>query len=341
MSGNSDIKLSFCCLAYNHAKYVEKCIESIWNQDYKNIEILVLNDGSTDNTADVLDKIQKESPVKMRVFNQENCGVIGKNFNKLINEAKGEYIALIACDDKFIENTIKEKMDLLLSDEKLAFICHSKVCGIDDNDNIIDTIPPLKLDEIENPTLEDILKLDFEEINSYYIQGGIYKKSVVLDFGGFDEDMICDDIIFRTKLSRYLLRRPEYKFKVLKNAGVCYRRHNSNVSSNLIRQTKGVAQYYDRYWKGETPPVAFEKWVECVFRNTNDFSSLYNDIIKYQSVQKLIKDIKIDMSLFKEGVYEKKRGIPHIFEILTYNRDNYRRKIIKILNIPILKYKKK
>lgn len=341
MSGNSDIKLSFCCLAYNHAEYVEKCIKSIWNQDYKDIEIIVLNDGSTDNTADILDKLQKESPVKMYVLNQKNCGIIGKNCNKMLKMASGKYFSLISCDDMLIENTIKNKMDLLLLDKNLAFICNSKIIGVNSDDSVIDDVPPLKLDKIENPTVEDILKLDFEEIHSYYVQGSIFNRKIALAAGGFDKDMICDDIVFRTKLSKYLLKHPEYKFKVLKNAGVYYRKHSNNISSNLNRQIIGVAQYYDRYWKGKTPPDTFKNWIDFALYDLSNYTTLYSAIKKYKSTRQFIAEIKIDPSLVDEGVYYKKTGVKNIFEILTYNRDNYRRKIIKILNIPLLKYKKK
>ena len=46
--------ISFCCLSYNHENYIEQCIRSIWNQNYKNIEILALDDGSKDNSVSIL-----------------------------------------------------------------------------------------------------------------------------------------------------------------------------------------------------------------------------------------------------------------------------------------------
>ena len=62
--------LSVCCLSYNHAQFIEKCIKSIWNQDYDNIEILALDDGSTDDSINVLNSLKEISPIPMKVFAQ-------------------------------------------------------------------------------------------------------------------------------------------------------------------------------------------------------------------------------------------------------------------------------
>ena len=122
--------LSVCVVSYNHEKYIKECIESIWNNDYKNIEILALDDGSKDNSANILKELQKNSPYPMTVFVQKNSGNIGANFNKLFKAAKGEYITVLACDDKLAENTLNFKIQKFLADKNLAFICHSKINGI-------------------------------------------------------------------------------------------------------------------------------------------------------------------------------------------------------------------
>ena len=102
--------LSFLCVSYNHEKYIEDCIKSIWENDYKNIEIFVLDDGSTDNSLCILNKLKEQSPFPMQIFSQNNTGKIGANFNKLINKANGNFISIIACDDKLVENSLNVKM---------------------------------------------------------------------------------------------------------------------------------------------------------------------------------------------------------------------------------------
>lgn len=302
--------ITFCCLSYNHSKYIEECIKSIWNQDYKNIEIIALDDGSSDNSAEILTKLQGQSPCPMKVILQENSGCIGANFNKMIKEANGEFIAFIACDDNFIQNTIKNKIDLLLNDNNLVFVCDSKIKYVNECGDRIENCFDMPLDKIKNPTAKDLLKLDYEEIHSYYVQGAIYRKSLIDAVNGFDNDMICDDIVLRTKISNYILRHRNLKFRVLGEEGVNYRRHQTNVSHNLLRQIKGVSQYIKKYHK--KPPKKLFVWIyECI-KNSEENKNALVDWFSNMNVLKFYPEI------FSNGLLYKNFGIPFIFQIKKY-----------------------
>lgn len=332
--------LSFCCLSYNHAKFIEQCIKSIWNNDYKNIEIIVLDDGSTDNSVEILNQLQKESPYTMKVISQENCGCIGKNINTLIKEANGEFLSIIACDDALIENSINQKIQDLTADDKLAFICHSKIIAVDENNSKINNFQEMKLDKYNNPTPDDLLSLDFNDIHSYYIQGSIYRTNIVKEVGGFDEDMICDDIILRTKISRYLLKHPELKFKVLHTPAVYYRRHSSNISNNMPRQIKGVIEYFNRYWPDSEPPELLYDWINYTINTVKTPEEFIEIFLKNKYVYKILKN-KNYLDLFSgAGIRYKTLGIPYIL-CLEKSR-TWDKKIgkIKLFNIPIFKYTK-
>ena len=88
------IKVSVVVSVYNGEKYIEKCIKSILRQSYKNIELIVVNDGSIDKTKKILDKY-KESIV---VINKNNTGVSDSR-NRGIDKATGEYIMFCDADD--------------------------------------------------------------------------------------------------------------------------------------------------------------------------------------------------------------------------------------------------
>lgn len=85
---------------YNCEKYIEECIKSLINQDYDNIEIILINDGSTDLSREIA-KRYAEKDKRIRVVEQENSGVSVAR-NKGMELAKGEYIAFVDADD-FIE----------------------------------------------------------------------------------------------------------------------------------------------------------------------------------------------------------------------------------------------
>ena len=83
---------------YNHAKYLGDTVQSALEQTYPNIEIIIINDGSSDNTQDIADALQKKHPEKIQVISQKNSGV-SKARNNAIKQASGEYILPLDADD--------------------------------------------------------------------------------------------------------------------------------------------------------------------------------------------------------------------------------------------------
>ncbi len=94
---NNDIKFSIIVPVYNVEKYLSKCLDSLVNQTYSNIEIICINDGSTDNSLQILENYaQKDNRIK--VINQENQGVSVAR-NNGIDNATGDYILFVDADD--------------------------------------------------------------------------------------------------------------------------------------------------------------------------------------------------------------------------------------------------
>lgn len=88
---------------YNGEKFIAKCLESVINQTYKNIEILIINDGSTDNTLEICKSYQDP---RIRMINQENMG-LSKARNVGIDNANGEYLYFVDVDDFIETDTIE------------------------------------------------------------------------------------------------------------------------------------------------------------------------------------------------------------------------------------------
>jgi glycosyltransferase involved in cell wall biosynthesis len=103
--------ISICIAAYNQAEYLEDCIESCYNQTMQAHEILVCNDGSTDNTREIAERYMfKELPLiesPVRVINQVNKGLPSAR-NTLIMNATGDYILFLDSDDVLMENAIEK-----------------------------------------------------------------------------------------------------------------------------------------------------------------------------------------------------------------------------------------
>lgn len=102
-------KVSIIVPAYNCEKYIQKCIDSILKQTYSNIEIIIINDGSSDNTLNILEHISRQDS-RVRILNELNGGVSSAR-NKGLNIASGDYIIFIDSDD-FVKRDYVEQLIL-------------------------------------------------------------------------------------------------------------------------------------------------------------------------------------------------------------------------------------
>ena len=96
---------------YNREKYIAKAIESVCRQSYKNLELIIVNDASTDATNELVDNLAKYNPKIIILRNEMNLGIVA-SLNKGIEVAQGKYIARLDdddvwCDDKKIEKQVE------------------------------------------------------------------------------------------------------------------------------------------------------------------------------------------------------------------------------------------
>ena len=94
-----EIKVSVIVPVYNVEKYLRQCVESICAQTLKEIEILLIDDGSSDSSSEIIDEFAKKDP-RVRVFKRQNCGA-GAERNFGIERARGKYLSILDSDDWF------------------------------------------------------------------------------------------------------------------------------------------------------------------------------------------------------------------------------------------------
>ena len=107
---------------YNVERYLPKCLESLKNQTYETIEIIIVDDGSTDDSGKICDDFAKEEK-RARVFHKKNGGLSSAR-NYGIKKAKGEYVCLVDSDD-YVKTEFVERMLNSVSNEKIDVV----VCG--------------------------------------------------------------------------------------------------------------------------------------------------------------------------------------------------------------------
>ena len=114
-------KVSVIVPVYNSEKYIERCLNSILEQNYNDFELIVINDGSKDKSLEILKDYQNKFPQIITLIDQENMGV-AKTRNNAIKMAKGKYIIFIDNDDfidkdyieTFVKEAEKEEFDVVL-----------------------------------------------------------------------------------------------------------------------------------------------------------------------------------------------------------------------------------
>ncbi len=136
---------------YNGEKYIEECIKSVLNQSYKNIEMIIIDDGSTDNSENIIKKYSNSFPYIKYIKCKENKGVWSAR-NIGIENARGRFIAFLDTDDLYKINKIEKQVNFMLKNN-YAFT-YTAYELIDENSNSLNKIVEAK----ENENYEELLK---------------------------------------------------------------------------------------------------------------------------------------------------------------------------------------
>lgn len=179
---------------YNVQAYVEKSVQSIVNQTYKNLEILLVDDGSTDNSGKLCDAFAKNDE-RIKVIHKVNGGLSSAR-NEGIKVATGEYIAFVDGDDWIDEDMYEGMLSAILKHDADIAICNYKEIS---KKGIRDT----SSDDIVVFEGRETLKVFIEEDVNYQIQNAawnkLYKRSLMGELR-FPEGKLFEDIVYTTKL---------------------------------------------------------------------------------------------------------------------------------------------
>ena len=205
---------------YNTSGFILETIHSVLNQSYLNLEVIVVNDGSTDNTIAVLGSITDN---RLKIFNRSNHGVsVSRNFG--LDNAKGEFVVFFDSDDLMSYNFIKSRVGFLKENPFFSFVT-SWVQKIDQNGQQLDDLMRSACNDLQNEIL--LFHSDIITCPSGYL---FVKK-----------DLIENNFMFNESLSsaadRYFLLQIDQKLKghFLKNteSSFFYRIRNESMSNKL------------------------------------------------------------------------------------------------------------
>ena len=256
-------KVSIVVPIYNTEKYLKNCLDSILNQTYKNLEIILVDDGSTDSSKKIIDNYAKKDS-RIKVVRQKNQGQSTARNNGL-GIATGDFISFIDSDDKVAKNFIEKLLEPYLANKETALT----ICGIhykrlnqrSSADVFINPLRSINKNESKKAYILYLLTIDgrlYSSVNKLYIA----KTAKTLKFDkklNFAED---------TKFVLDYLKKANGKINFILKPLYIY---NFGTETSTINKTATVWQNWARQhqdlkaWLGENPTFREKFWLFLVY----------------------------------------------------------------------------
>ncbi|BAQ64668.1 glycosyltransferase [Geminocystis sp. NIES-3709] len=257
---------------YNCSKYIIEAIESVFSQSYQNLEIIVIDDGSTDDTKTIIEPYLN----RIYYFYQENQGA-SKARNLGIEKAKGELIAFLDADDFFLLPTKLSEQVTYFETEPYLGIVHSGWQIVDENGNKIKDKKPWQ--DFPNMNLDIWLLNGPPALPS----GMMFSRDWLLKIGGFDNSLRqfedCDLIL------RLMLKG--CKAVWLKKVTLAYRQHSNNTTLKTQQRAECVEKVLDQFFNLPDVPLEIHQlknkvyehkytWLAWTFYNVGNLEQMGN-----------------------------------------------------------------
>lgn len=275
---------------YNAEKYIARCVSSCLEQEYTNIELLLINDGSKDASGRICDEFAKGDS-RVHVIHKENSGVSDTR-NLGIREAKGEYLQFMDADDwitsdatkLLVKNAVEHDCDMVIADFYRVSGEKKSVKGAIDEEGLI-TRNQFAEYMMENPS-------DF-----YYgvLWNKLYRTSIIKEQQIFMDQTLswCEDFLFNLEYLRfvktvYVLQSPIYYYVKTKGSLVS----QSANFTNSVKMKFTMFEYYQQFYQNVFTEKEYDKKKLSLYRFLID-SAGDGGVLMNQSLEKsLAEDIK-------------------------------------------------
>lgn len=220
---HSRFPLVTCALVcWNHQQFAREAVLSAYNQTYRNIEIVVYNNGSTDRSAEVLTELQAElGPESFTLVHQENVGIVGA-LNRGLARARGSYLSVLSCDDSWLPDKIERQVRFLERHREFDMLCGRLEFIDQSGKSILGISDPFQSGEVDFHGL-------MTKGNSVYGPTVMLRTSAAREIGGYDPSCRIEDYgmaLAFTSRGRRIYRSNEIFTR--------YRRHESNWTTRAL-----------------------------------------------------------------------------------------------------------
>lgn len=223
---------------YNHERYIGECLDSIAGQNYHNIEVIIINDGSTDSSALVIERwLHHNADISVKYINKKNEGLCN-TLNVALSLAQGEYIAFIASDDVWLPTRLERQVAFLEDNKNIGLVFADAyfIKGYDKTtvkySHYKPDIPRRYLNCIQNANIYESLLVS----NSILSLTVLVRRECVTNVGSFDPTLKYEDYDMWLRIAR------RYPVAYIDDPLAYYRIHESNFSNDSIVMLIGAIQ---------------------------------------------------------------------------------------------------
>lgn len=299
-------KVSIIIPIYNSEKYLKKCIESILNQTYKNFEVILVDDGSNDNSKAVCDKYSTLDK-RIWVYTKENGGVSTAR-NLGLKYVSGEYTIFVDSDDWLKENTLKEMVKYIEMNNSDIAIAGRIIDSVDSSKTKIKNLGKEYHTSTKKELGDSIYYLnkqgEFDVLwNKIYRTALIKKIGVEFDISATtSQDLLFNVEVFKSANSVQLINNAYYYY-VKRNEESIVTRYHYNIYNIMMDRNKALKELFQYF---ELKSIEHEKWLAQalirtmhvtiinLFRKGSNLS--YQEKIQFID-SKIIKNIEIDNAI--------------------------------------------
>lgn len=244
------------CLCYNHEKFVTESLQSVANQMYKNIEIIIVDNHSSDNSVVEIEKWLKDHPHISFFRNSENLGNTIA-FNKIAQKASGEFLVDFATDDLMLPDMIEEQVQGFQKNPKAALV-YGNALLVDENGKKISHF--FEVDHQAHVVNKELHQTNYIHL----LQGGNYmcsvsamfRKQIWEDLGRYDENLFYEDLDFWLRLSKKhsiaFIDKPLVKKRVVSTSQSSYFYKRTEYAKKINASTYRILK--KAYKQNETKP---------------------------------------------------------------------------------------
>jgi glycosyltransferase involved in cell wall biosynthesis len=223
--------------------FISKAIESVLNQTYINTEIIIIDDGSTDKTKDIVDKLIKQYPSKIRYLRIKHVGLLGVVRNQGLKIANGEYVAFLDSDDQWIPNKLELQINIFNKYQNIGLVSSNAKVKDDFEKKLSYLFFPIKKNDKGIKKIRDLLTDNYIIISS-----AVARKSLIEQIGLFTDNPLLraiEDYDLWLRLSTitkiYYLSEP---LTIYSN-----RKNSIRNEISLVQYWKGMIYILDRFKK--------------------------------------------------------------------------------------------